>query len=332
MAGVQQIADGFAGLSVRCSPFISGRVAICAAANYGIIGNGRLLIQQEAATQLAVFTTNSALSDSAWSELIDSQCVAACADGSLKLYDLAAQTEGRPLMAFAEHRAEVSAVDWNLVKKDTFVSSSWDGTLKVWDPTRGAAIATFVGHAVESKIWEARWAPHHAGTVLSAASDGTVRLWDIGAGSHAALVVPCDGGEVLSVDWCKYDPNVFASACVDGVMRTHDIRQPGVPLGNFVGHTLAVRRVRFSPHSPTLLLTASYDTSVCLFDTLAASTGAANALLRPAADVHTDVPASSPLRRFSHHREFVVGLEWSLFQEGIAFSCGWDAQMVAWQV
>jgi peroxin-7 len=307
-------------------------VAICAAANYGIIGNGRLLIQQEAATQLAVYTTNSALSDSAWSELIDSQCVAACADGSLKLYDLAAQTEGRPLMAFVEHRAEVTAVDWNLVKKDTFVSSSWDGTLKVWDPTRGAAIATFVGHAMESKIWEARCAPHHAGTVLSAAADGTVRLWDIGAGSHAALVVPCNGGEVLSVDWCKYDPNVFASACVDGVMRTHDIRQPRVPLANFVGHTLAVRRVRFSPHSPTLLLTASYDTSVCLFDTLAASAGAANALFRPATNVNTDAPASSPLRRFSHHREFVVGLEWSLFQEGIAFSCGWDAQMVAWQV
>jgi peroxin-7 len=235
-------------------------------------------------------------------------------------------------MAFVEHRAEVTAVDWNLVKKDTFVSSSWDGTLKVWDPTRGAAIATFVGHAMESKIWEARCAPHHAGTVLSAAADGTVRLWDIGAGSHAALVVPCNGGEVLSVDWCKYDPNVFASACVDGVMRTHDIRQPRVPLANFVGHTLAVRRVRFSPHSPTLLLTASYDTSVCLFDTLAASAGAANALFRPATNVNTDAPASSPLRRFSHHREFVVGLEWSLFQEGIAFSCGWDAQLVAWQV
>lgn len=36
-----------------------------------------------------------------------------------------------PIANFAEHMREVYAVHWNLVTKDTFVSGSWDGTLKV---------------------------------------------------------------------------------------------------------------------------------------------------------------------------------------------------------
>jgi len=34
-------------------------------------------------------------------------------------------------MSWQEHRREVYAVAWNLVTKDTFLSSSWDGTIKV---------------------------------------------------------------------------------------------------------------------------------------------------------------------------------------------------------
>lgn len=319
------VLDDFVGLSVRSSPFLPGRFAICAAANFGIVGNGRLVVQQEAAP-IAAFTTTAALYDAAWSELLESQVVAACADGSLKLYDIAAHTQGRPLMAFVEHEAEVSAVDWNLVAKDTFVSASWDGTLKVWHPERPSSLLTLAGHASRAKVWEARCAPHHASTVLSASADGTARVWDVSAGPHAngaALVLPCGGGEVLSVDWSKYDANLFASASVDGVVRLHDLRQPGVPLAAREGHTLAARRVRFSPHSPTLLLSASYDTSVCLWD-VGGHSGSSLGQLTTG-----DVP---PLQRFSHHREFAVGLEWSLFEEGVAASCGWDCQFIVWRV
>lgn len=32
---------------------------------------------------------------------------------------------------WGEHKAEAASVDWNLVAKDTFVSASWDSTIKV---------------------------------------------------------------------------------------------------------------------------------------------------------------------------------------------------------
>lgn len=34
-------------------------------------------------------------------------------------------------MNFHEHKREAFSVNWNPVTKDTFVSSSWDGTVKI---------------------------------------------------------------------------------------------------------------------------------------------------------------------------------------------------------
>lgn len=36
-----------------------------------------------------------------------------------------------PIRAWQEHTREVFSVDWSNIKKDTFASSSWDGTVKL---------------------------------------------------------------------------------------------------------------------------------------------------------------------------------------------------------
>ena len=38
--------DGFKGYAVEYSPFVTGRLACASAANFGIVGNGRLWILQ----------------------------------------------------------------------------------------------------------------------------------------------------------------------------------------------------------------------------------------------------------------------------------------------
>jgi WD40 repeat protein len=55
--------------------------------------------------------------------------VTACGDGSLKLFDLG--LNDFPVMNFHEHKRETFSVCWNPVNKDTFISSSWDGTVKI---------------------------------------------------------------------------------------------------------------------------------------------------------------------------------------------------------
>jgi WD40 repeat protein len=58
---------------------------------------------------------------------------------SVKLWDVSMR-EGRPLESFHEHKKEVQGVSYNLVSKETFVSASWDSTLKLWSLSSGSYV------------------------------------------------------------------------------------------------------------------------------------------------------------------------------------------------
>lgn len=75
------------------------------------------------------FDTQDALYDLAWSEEHENQILVAAGDGSIKLFDVGINEF--PVQSWQEHKREAFAVHWNLVSKDTFCSSSWDGTIKV---------------------------------------------------------------------------------------------------------------------------------------------------------------------------------------------------------
>jgi WD40 repeat protein len=75
------------------------------------------------------YDTQDAIYDTAWSEAHENQIVVGCGDGSVKLFDAA--LDDFPVQSWQEHNREVYAVSWNLVSKDTFLSSSWDGTIKI---------------------------------------------------------------------------------------------------------------------------------------------------------------------------------------------------------
>lgn len=72
------------------------------------------------------------------------------------------------------------------------------------------------------------------------------------------------------------------------------------PLLQLVGHDYAVRKVLFSPHVPSDLLSCSYDLSVKLWD----------------------IQTGRIARDFRHHTEFVVGIDWCLFVPGRVVGAG----------
>ena len=136
---------------VRWSPYKPTYLAVAAAQYYGIVGNGRLYVLEcdpmsQMITPVSFFESQDGQYDVAWSEMNDNQLVSTCGDGSVKLWDLG--SPGFPLMSWQEHQAEVYSVDWNLITKDTFVTGSWDDTIKLvrrasslQSPQRAAAAA-----------------------------------------------------------------------------------------------------------------------------------------------------------------------------------------------
>lgn len=123
---------GYNPYAVKYSPYYDSRIAVAAAANYGIVGNGRLFclgLGPQGVRIEKTFDTNDAQYDVAWSEINENQLIAACGDGSIKLYDV--NVDNFPVMNFHEHKRETFSVAWSPVTKDTFASSSWDGTVKI---------------------------------------------------------------------------------------------------------------------------------------------------------------------------------------------------------
>ncbi|KAH8091654.1 WD40 repeat-like protein [Cristinia sonorae] len=336
---------GFAHYGLAWSPFHNSRIAVASAANYGLVGNGRLHLASvgpagpggaPALIMDKFYDTQDGLYDVAWSEIHENQLVTASGDGSIKLWD--AMLNDLPIRHWQEHTREVFSVDWSNINKDLFISSSWDGTVKLWSPERPRSITTLQAHT--SCVYQALFSPHQPDILATCSTDGTLKIFDLRAPpayvppgpsvnnftapqSAAALTVPASGTEILSLDWNKYRPFLLASAGVDKVIKVWDCRMVktgpeaagappavgGMCEAQFVGHEYAVRKVQWSPHRPDLLASASYDMTCRVWSTTPSPTGTHL--------VHIHDP----------HTEFVVGCSWSLYEEGVLASCSWDSRV-----
>ncbi|PFH51782.1 hypothetical protein AMATHDRAFT_74676 [Amanita thiersii Skay4041] len=333
---------GFAHYSLAWSPFHTTRLALASSANYGLVGNGRLHLvtvsqRPDGTHNLAVdryYETQDGLYDVTWSEVHENQLVTASGDGSIKLWDI--MLKDLPIRAWQEHSREVFSVNWSNIKKDVFVSSSWEGTVKLWTPDRPRSILTLQAH--HSCVYQALFSPHHPDLIATCSTDGTMKIFDIREPSYvtgpntnsfthpmtaAALTVPVSPTEVLSIDWNKYRSHVLASGGVDKMAKVWDCRMVrpgevnkvgGVCETQLLGHEYAVRKLQWSPHRADVLATASYDMTCRIWSTAGVS--------------------DRPQLMYIHdpHTEFVVGCSWSLYEEGVLASCGWDSRLNVFRV
>lgn len=76
------------------------------------------------------------------------------------------------------------------------------------------------------------------------------------------------------------------------------------------GHSLAVRRIKFSPFHANIIASASYDMSVI---------------------VH-DCNTQQAINKFDHHTEFVVGLDFNMFNQGLLATASWDKSVATFSI
>ncbi|KAK9696841.1 hypothetical protein RND81_08G000400 [Saponaria officinalis] len=298
----------FNGYSVKFSPFYETRLAVAIAQNFGIMGNGRvhvLDLTPTSITELASFDTADGIYDVAWSESHDNLLVAVVAAESIKLYDLSLPAEANSVRSLGEHTREAHSVDYNPVRRDSFISSSWDDTVKLWTVDRLVSVRTFKEHAY--CVYHSCWNPRHADVFTSASGDCT----NLGC-SGATMIIPGHEHEILSCDWNKYDECLIATGrgVTDKTVRVWDVRNFRVPMAVLNGHGYAVRKVKFSPHRRNMLMSCLYDMSVCMWDFMV---------------------EDALVGRYDHHTEFAVGIDMSVLVEGLLASTGWDGLVYVWQ-
>jgi peroxin-7 len=239
-----------------------------------------------------------------------------------------------------------------MVTKDRFASSSWDGTVKIWQPNIPQSILTLPTH---SCTYSTLFSPHSPSILSAVSSDSHLRIFDLrtpaSASNHLTLSIPIHApkrvqqsgpgipppqafppSEALTHDWNKYRDTIIATAGVDRLIRTFDIRAPhSGPLTILSGHEYAVRKLAWSPHLPDLLLSASYDMTCRVwrdgYNGEAGDTDPMKNGMNPAQAMGQEIG------KMSAHTEFVTGVDWCLFgSEGWCASCAWDERICVWDV
>ncbi|MBE9181566.1 serine/threonine protein kinase [Oculatella sp. LEGE 06141] len=183
----------------------------------------------------------------------------------------------------------------------TFVSGSYDRTIKVWDLQSGALLDTLEGHqdavrdvAISTdgttlvsgsgdktiKVWDLqtrqvlRTLSGHSGpvwsvsispdktTIASGSYDGTIKIWNLNTG-EMIRALPDHYDSVWSV---AISPNgqTLVSGSYDGTLRVWNVRT-GEELHTLRGHTDAVRAVAVSADSQ-LVASGSWDKTVRIWD------------------------------------------------------------------
>ena len=202
-------------------------------------------------------------------------------------------------MNWQEHSREVFSVNFNLVRKDVFVTGSWDLSIKLWKPDALKSLVSYNEHS--GCVYCTIWSPRNADLFASCSGDGTFKIFDARRPVSVQTVV-AHSNEVLGIDWNKYREHEVSTCSVDKTIKQWDLRMAHKEIGLLLGHEFAVRRIKYSPHSPDLLASVSYDTTVKLWN----------------------VVKGAPVFEFHEHSEFVWGLDFSLFDPKLLVTCGWD--------
>lgn len=359
---------GYSGYGIQYSPFYDNKLAVATGSNYGLVGNGKLIIldinSQGIISDTNSFMTKDGLFDLCWSEMHENQVVVAQGDGTLRLFDIKLQKY--PIAIFKEHQREVLSCNWNLVSKQSFVSSSWDGTVKIWSPMRSQSLITLLPMQSDKSlmtdsqsrkpiisisdrkehpnllgnkdcIYQAQFSPHNQNMVMSCSGNSYVTLFDIrqpSNGSNQPRFLAHGGLEALTCDFNKYRPNVIATGGVDKMINIWDLRM----IRKMVSHGHQPMSINEIPGHELAVRKVSW------------SPHYSNILLSTSYDMTCRVwkdlsgdgqrqtgktnsvdPHRGLISIFQNHTEFVFGGDWSLWgQPGYIATTAWDSQVFVW--
>jgi WD40 repeat protein/serine/threonine protein kinase len=162
-----------------------------------------------------------------------------------------------PLAAPMRHLGQVESVSFS-PDGQRVVSTSRDGTAKLWDAATGRALAT-VRH--RDRIDHAHHSPD--GTrFVTASADGTARIWS--ATNGAALTPPLT--HTGRVNWAEFsaDGQSLVTASSDMTARVWDAAS-GALIRELRGHTSPVIMARFSPVDGRRIVTGGWAGSIRLW-------------------------------------------------------------------
>lgn len=178
------------------------------------------------------------------------------AGNAIRVLDLASGSVKFDLMG---HKSEVTSLSTNTVN-DLAVSTSLDGTARVWNVGDGGDIVTLRGHA--GPVLQAAFLGGGA-RVVTVGADGLCRLWDARQGAVLASF-PAHKGEVRLLAVHVKSSRIATAGDEDSIIRVWGGAHGDVA-ATLRGHEGHVRSIAFGPRGE-LLLSVGEDRTLRLWD------------------------------------------------------------------
>ena len=124
------------------------------------------------------------------------------------------------IRTFVGHTDVVSSVSFSPVTKNQMLTSSWDGTIRIWDITTGLMLKKFKGH--QGAVHTAIYSPDGK-YIISGGDDRVIRIWDIN-GSKQVKALEGHQAEVSSLAISK-DGKYLVSVSLDDVIKLWDLEK-----------------------------------------------------------------------------------------------------------
>lgn len=191
--------------------------------------------------------------------------VAGCSDGTLSMWNLAADTAIGPQKLVSAHTRGVNRVKWSALPVDlsrareehyVVASCSSDLSIKIWEGDMLKHVRTLTGH--EHTVSGLAFSPENPSVLYSVSRDKSVKVWDMTTGycmhsfvGHSDWVRDLDVASVnvnLSFESVKRSNlGEFVLTCSNdqSVRLSHGLL--GVGLALLLGHTHVVEAARFLP-------------------------------------------------------------------------------------
>jgi peroxin-7 len=300
--------------SCRFCPFADNLLIASTSQYYGIVGNGEIVILnfngQNGAIPIYTTTTQDATYDVCFSEKNPKIFASVQGDGTVKIFNfvdyVVPNSVPLPLASVKAHGGEIYSIDWNIFNRDFVVTASWDKSAAVTDASAARVVHSFPGMH-DRYVYSAVWSPHRASVFATAGGDGVVNLVDAASG-QVGTSWKGHLSEILTVEFQKYNDNILYTGSVDRTTKLWDARNTSAPVQVQYGHKLAVRKVKADPHCPENVLSCSYDMTVL------------------------ETRANQAVRQFQHHKEFVIGIDYSLQIRNLVCSGSWDKFIRIWNI
>ncbi|KAI8974949.1 WD40-repeat-containing domain protein [Pilobolus umbonatus] len=161
------------------------------------------------------------------------------------------------------HVDAIMDLSWNKNHRNFLLSSSADGTVKLWDLTTSQCVQSYQHH--KDKVQSVAWHPTEATVFISGSYDRTACVLDARAPNEVKRFKL--QSDVESIRWDPHSPSHFYVALENGFVQYFNIQDTSKPVYTLQAHDDAVSALDVNPLIPNCIATGSTDKSIKIWNT-----------------------------------------------------------------